>query len=85
MTLRIICRWAGAIDTVAAIAAFDAVVIRKPVVRFLACEANAKYAKSVPGFRWRTAVVYPAIRSAWLCACLPMGECDGSPKVLTFA
>ncbi len=46
-------------------AAFDTVVISGRV-RFLACEADAEYAKTVPVPRWRTAVVIPAIRF-----CLP--------------
>ena len=42
MTLRIICRWAGACGAVAAIAAFDAVVVRKSCVRFSVCEAGSE-------------------------------------------
>lgn len=72
MTLCLFLRWAGACGAVAAIAAFDTVVISGRV-RFLACEADAEYAKTVPAPRWRTAVVIPAIRAAWLCACLPYG------------
>lgn len=73
MTLRLTCRWAGA-----AIAAFDTVVVRKPVVRFSVCEADSEVHENrarltLANCRGDTGIpVLPVCR---------MGECDDIEEV----
>lgn len=68
MTLRIICRWAGA-----AIAAFATVVMRKPCVRFSVCEADSGAHEN------RARLTLANCRGDTGCpavAGMPLGECE---------
>ena len=77
MTLRLTHWWAGA-----AIAAFDTVVVRKSCVRFSVCEASSEVHEN------RARLPLANCRGDTGCPVVPvcrMGECEVSPKVLTFA
>ena len=81
MTLRLTHRWAGARGAVAAIAAFATVVVRKPRVRSLACEAKSGVCKDRA--RLTLANCRGDYRLSGLRGCVHacrMGECDGIEK-----